>query len=231
MSDERASEVAKQEIESLKLNITALEKFRVPNVTAATVPIVHKVVFKLLVYRESLLWRTLELASGAVLELENSNALSGIIIARSVQECAASCHYYSKKLEQCIRDDSANGLDDHAMKFLLGSRWSDWEHSSVNILTAIDKADKALPGFRSSYDNLSEYCHPNYSGVAFCFSRRNGKYDVRFGSYPRGLEEHLLTATRSLVCSLALFQQDYNSSAALLENVTRICARDLEPNL
>ena len=41
--------------------------------------------------------------------------------------------------------------------------------TSVNILTLVDRVEKTAPGFRSLYDALSEYAHPNWAGTFGAF--------------------------------------------------------------
>ena len=231
VTDEEYAEKAREQLMVVAANINEFKR-QLPNqVSMATDPITPKVAFKLIVFREALLWRTIALADGAITALEAGQILPSILLARAVQENTAANHYLLKKLEQCVHSDSVTELDDIAMKLLLGSRWSDWEHSAVNILSMIDKVEKTIAGFRRSYESLCEYSHPNYSGVALCFSEHSGPYDVSFGNYLRGFGRHFFTATNSLYASLMLFESDYNNSADLLFEVIELCRRDLETNL
>jgi hypothetical protein len=62
-------------------------------------------------------------------------------------------------------------LDRHLMKSLLGGKAKDWlgdpeQYPAPNVLTLVDRLTKAEhPKLRGFYDVLSEYAHPNFSGM------------------------------------------------------------------
>lgn len=217
-------------MEIAETNLQAFRNGLLKNLTAATEPITPRVAFKVLIYREALSWRVIELGEGAAVAIKSGNPLAGIILTRALVECAAAYHFLCKKLERCVEQNSVDELDEAAKKFILGSRWEDWEFSATNILTMIDGANRDCPGLRKNYDHLSEFCHPNYSGVAMIFSNPTGSFDVSLGRYLGGTERLNWTATNSMTAALMLFEHYYNSSADLLPNIIDLCHRDLETN-
>lgn len=44
------------------------------------------------------------------------------------------------------------------------------EYKAINVLTLIDRMTKEYPNVRAAYDDLSEVCHPNSTGVLWHFS-------------------------------------------------------------
>ena len=82
---------------------------------------------------------------------------------------------------------------------------------AINALTFRDHMDKIIPGFRDAYDRMSEFAHPNYSGVFGLFARTDYKnYETHFGrglrsSYPQNAVPALLHS------ALLLFEHAYNS--------------------
>ena len=60
-------------------------------------------------------------------------------------------------------------------KLLMGSKMPGEEElpGPINILTLVDQLDKRIGGgVRHAYDFMSEFAHPNWSGVRGLFSRR-----------------------------------------------------------
>ncbi|MFD1984276.1 hypothetical protein ACFSOZ_16640 [Mesorhizobium newzealandense] len=80
----------------------------------------------------------------------------------------------------------------------------------MQILSCIDRMDKAVPGVRAGYDSLSEIVHPNWAGVAGLYSKPDPpRYLTDFG---RGLRETKGTVdmiANALLGSLGLFELAY----------------------
>lgn|GEM_PF-7057571 len=209
-------------------NLDAFLKQQVSSVSSATTPITPKVAFKVLTFRESLSQRTLELCQGALDSIKSGNFLSGILLARASLECAAAFHFLTRKLRLCVENDSVQKLDSVAMRLLLGTRWEDWEFQSYNVISMLEDADKEIPGILQQYKNLSEYCHPNYNGVAKLFSNHTRLGEAEIGRYMTGTKEISLVAINALYLSLMTYEYCYNSSADYLPKIVELCARDLE---
>lgn len=128
-----------------------------------------KLPFKAEMIRQLLLYRTVDLASASIAHFETRRVVPAVILTRSVIETFAVLFALGEKLERFLKDDlkDINQLDGTLMSLLVGSR----NHPSlempkaINILTLIDKVEKAAPGFRFHYDALSEYAHPNWAGA------------------------------------------------------------------
>ena len=83
-------------------------------------------------------------------------------------------------------------------------------------------------GIRDLFDRLSEFSHPNYSGVARAFSKVTGTMEVEFGCYQDGRAELFDMATKALEASLMLFESDYNKTADVFPKVVDLCIREFE---
>ncbi len=226
--DREKIERANEQFEIAKANVAAFRSSLVANLSAATEPITPKVAFKIPVYREALSWRTIELAQGTIDALADKNILAAALLCRSVLECSAAYHYLDGKLAEVVNSDSVESLNSTIMKLLMGSRWQDWNHQSINVLTMIGGAEKDMPGIRQNYDSLSEMCHPNYSGTAMLFSDPMSGFDIALGPYVRAKERSYCSIVASLSGALALFECFYNSCAGHLPRVVELCSRDLE---
>jgi hypothetical protein len=82
--------------------ITELTESLQQVVDPATISAQAKIPFKLLCFREALLWRTEELARTALFCLEQKELAAGGLLARAVTESAAAVWYLRKLMEQHI---------------------------------------------------------------------------------------------------------------------------------
>ena len=163
-----------------------------------------KTPYHLLAAREALIWRTEELARGACEMLARDDLAAGILLTRAVAESAA---FVRSKY-------SPEQLHDNFQRMFLG-----WKQKgepdfpeAINIMTLIDRMDKTIPGVRSGYDQLSEFSHPNWSGVSGLFSLIDKQqYITYFGRNLRNRTHPKEMACNLLVASLELFRYAYNS--------------------
>ena len=78
-----------------------------------------KLPWKALCYRESLIWRIVELGQVALECFETKKIASAILLTRAAMEtCAALC-YLSGKLKTTIQPKSVGDIDDYLMKLLM----------------------------------------------------------------------------------------------------------------
>lgn len=190
----------------------ALISYNLPSVVdPAGISLVAKIPYKVLTFREALLWRTEELARTACEMFERSELASAILLTRGVSENAAILWY----LHELVAKNTGSvepELDDRVMRLLMGSRNNEEMPQAIQILAAVDKADKKIPGTRRSYDRLSEYAHPNWSGVAFLFSHiDHDEILTRLGRNPRALEGPARMGLGSLQGALRMFEFAYNT--------------------
>lgn len=128
-----------------------------------------KLPFKAALYRDSLLWRIEELGRAALQAYDLGDHVSAILITRGLMETVAALHSLHHRITH-YKGGDPDGLDKTLMSMTLGSRSRDDRPDALNILGAIDKLTKKIPAFRSLYDELSEYAHPNDAGTAYSFS-------------------------------------------------------------
>lgn len=181
--------------------------------------------YQLLVYREAMLWRVEELARTAIEAYGRSDFVVAGTLARSVTESAAMM-WRLKDVLAGRQSKSPEELRAFARSLLAGSKSSDWmlegAPQAINVLTCLDRMNRAMPGVRLSYDGLSEVAHPNWRGVAGLFTNWNpGSSMTDFGR-DRSL---LVTIPESIVSGIALplraFLLCYNSMADDMEAFIR----------
>jgi len=139
------------------------------HIPIAALPLSSKIPFKALSLRELLFHRASALASPAVDLLEVGNIVSAALLTRALMETVAMMVELQRKLDNFLENTNAEEFDKFLMKCLFANRYEvdgiKDEYYTASVLTPVDRLDKIINGFRATYDTLSEYAHPNYSGV------------------------------------------------------------------
>lgn len=179
------------------------------HVSAAELGVTERAPYKALVVREALMWRTEETGRCACDLLERGDVTGGILLTRATLENAALLW----RLRDVIRDRikfSLEEINKILSQLLLGSK-QDPEPAAINILTLVDRLDKNIGILRDGYDRLSEFAHPNFSGVAGLYSiidRENRT--TRFGKRPTAQRTVDTLVAPVLRSSLFIFENTYN---------------------
>lgn len=185
-------------------------------IPAAGLSLNSKLPFKATSIRELLIYRMSDLASSATQHLQNHSVVPGAILTRAAVETVAVLFCLNQAIEQFLESQDLNRINSFLMSSLVGSRSEDHPVRSINILTLIDKVTKTLPAFRSSYDNLSEYAHPNWSGLLGTYgSIDKANHELHLGV--RDTSVGLRTSLFVLTATLHTFRHYYNLSAANLD--------------
>ena len=137
-----------------------------------------KLPFKALIIRELLLHRTVAVATATVDLFEQRRPIPAAILTRSIVETAAALFSLHERLETFMKDDKKDlhDLNQFLDGRLMGSRNNpDPEMpKAVNVLSLIDRLERAAPGCRFVYDALCEVAHPNWGGTFGAFGRGIG---------------------------------------------------------
>jgi len=197
-------------LEDLRSAASALQSSLPASVHAGGLTVKSKLPFKVVALREVIIHRMAALATSAVLLLDANQPLSAAILARAALETTALLHGLSQALERFLVTKDAVVLDEFLMKGLVGTRWKDAPVQATNVLTLVDRLEKEMPGFREVYDELCEYAHPNWSGLAGAFSKTKpeDKFEVLFG--PSMRSDARATSIGLLFISLHTFRHYYN---------------------
>lgn len=144
----------------------------------AALPMVSKIPFKVVSLRELLAHRASALASPAVALFEAGNIVSGILLARALLETVAMLTDLDAELAKFLSVRDEGKFDEFLMNQLFanrqGSKGEMAAYQTKGVMYSVDRLDKITKGIRFTYDALSEYCHPNWSGVHGSF----GEIDV-----------------------------------------------------
>lgn len=186
------------------------------SIEVAALGVKSKAPYQLLCTRGALIWRTEELARNACDALERADFAVAAILTRAVTENAA----LTWKLMGVL---NARGkytpqqLNDLLMRLLGGSgKWPE-APKPVHVLDCLRKMDKKIPGVLSSYDSLSEFVHPNWSGVTGLYSKNDKvNFITYFGRGLRGADSIRNMITNAMLGSLGAFEFAYTRISELM---------------
>ena len=135
--------------------------------------------------------------------------MPAVVLTRAVVETVAVTFNLHKHLLEFLNSKDLDRIDDFVSRGLVGERRTDAALAATNVLTLIDHVEKRIPGFRKSYDGLSEFAHPNWSGGLGAFGRiDHDKYELHLR--PSERTSGLVSGVISLSTSLMLFEHFYN---------------------
>ena len=191
-------------------------------IKAASLSHYSKLPFKAFSLREVLIHRITELSEVAVELFESEKLVSAIIMTRAVYETTSVLYWLYKRLKQVCATKELGNIDEFFMKSLFGSKNEERLPESYNILTAINHTDKDFQGYRNAYNSLSEFAHPNWSGLFGAYSKLNQeKIILELGKEVGNIP--LSVALPLLLGALTLFIDYYNEMETYLLQFNEIC--------
>jgi hypothetical protein len=194
-------------------------------VDPASISYSAKIPYKLLSFREALLWRTEELSRTACDNYERQDVCAAVLLTRGVTECAAAVWYLMDLVETQVSNKKVSpDLDEKAMSLLMGHRNEPEMPQAINVLSMLDKAEKTVKGIRRGYDALSEVAHPNYPGTAGLYSEIDTiNIQTRIGKDTMQSRSSAKEGLSNLIASLTMFEYAYNRATDLMPIFIQIC--------
>ncbi len=104
-------------------------------------------------------------------EFTTKRWIPAAVLTRAIAEPIAVLHSLLRNVDKAIDAKDYTNLAEFLRRTMVGSRTDPELPQMVNVLTMIDKVDEDFQRFRKSYDDLSEYAHPNWCGVLGAFSK------------------------------------------------------------
>lgn len=80
-----------------------------------------KLPYKVLLYREALIWRMVELCRGAFENFTKDKLVSGIVLTRAAVETSAALWYLCAKVDDVVDSGAVGDIDEYLMKMLMGT--------------------------------------------------------------------------------------------------------------
>mgnify|MGYP001062266921 CR=1 FL=1 len=175
-------------------------------------PVAHKwkATHRSLVLRESVSWRTHDLLTQAQLLYEAGHILGSRILIRSALESVATLIYLNQLTSQVLTGAlDFKTFEQKTSTLLLGSRDSSTKHTSMSIVSVLEKCEKKYNGITGIYATLSECAHPNFEGICFGYSDvdfecKETNFSNKWASMWADTHESLV----KLVCTA--FETEYN---------------------
>jgi hypothetical protein len=198
-----------------------------------------KLPFKVLLYRETLIWRMAELSRASFQSFERDGLVSAIVLARAAVETSAALWSLCAKVADAVESDAINEIDEYLMKLVAGMATGAPEtDTSTNDVTLprpvkvgafLNQVEKDIKGFSHQYGVLSEYAHPNWAGTVLLYAKHDAENQFTdFGQNLRKEESTKRIGACNLTVALAIFENAYNRVTDLIPTFTRLCERCLK---
>lgn len=189
--------------------------------------------YKLQVIKASQLYRNHELASSILIAFNSQSYSAAAILVRSLLESSALLFYIGKKINGTIESNSTGDIDSILMSVLMGYSGDKKEKSKakpIQVLTAVDHAEKKVPGYRREYDHLSDYTHPNWFGSHNMYAKiKDGEYITEFDASLNNSKTSWSLIYPPLFLSLVLLIHSCDWIDNLTPEFTKMCDRN-SPN-
>ena len=175
-------------------------------------PVAHKwkAPYRITVLRETLLWRTEDLARQSIALSDQGHILGARILLRSAIETLALLIYTNQRIRAVLAGSfSFFALDDITKQLLLGCKNGTTEVQAVNIITVLGHAEKDHKGLVEMHQHLSESAHPNYDGVTLGYSSTNPQeHETTFQN--NWLQYFGKSQEAGVAFVMAVFEHEYN---------------------
>jgi len=188
------------------------------NIYASSFTLNSKLPYKAASLRELIIYRVETLTQDAIELFDKKRIISAFIITRALIETISVIIVLNNKISSFLNNKKTNELDTFLNSCLIGDRIGVTGISTTNVLTLIDIVNKKYQGFREDYNRLSEFTHPNWSGVLGPFgnidseeyvlnlSKNTNNIPIEFGTGP-------------LSYGLGFFIYYYNECASLIKEL------------
>jgi hypothetical protein len=208
--------------------IEVLESNLPASVDAMAVSRTSKLPFKVLLYREALVWRMAELARGAFDNFGTDNLVSAIVLARAAVETTAALWYLFATVATAVKSNDVGNIDEYLMKLNMGMATGAPTEvvmpRPVRVHKFLERVEKDIPGFNHQYGILCEYAHPNWRGTALVYSKSDMENRVTyFGKNMRQADNTKLIGASNLSVALLMFERSYNRIAEILPAFIKLC--------
>jgi hypothetical protein len=192
-----------------------------------------KLPWKVLLYREALIWRIVELGRSALESFLSERIVSGVVLTRAAVEASAALWYLSAKVDAVVDSKIVGDVDEYLMKLAMGTATGWPEDSSPGAVTMprpvkvgklLEQTEKDIEGFSHQYGVLSEYAHPNWAGTVLLYSNTNKQTAITdFGQNMRKAENARAIGVSNLSVALKMFHTKYNRISDLIPAFISVC--------
>ncbi len=198
--------------------------------------------FKVMSFVNAMNWRMYETSQAAVKLMKQDLVIPSLCLVRAAWEDMALTYELAQIVySSCENQLIAENLDDSLMcmqfanRFDKGNRYVSEEHyesfkdyKAKNILTLVQKVEKAFPQTKDFYSTICEFVHPNGDGVGGSYSRLEEETDTTFYGPQFNRKSDLFPAfITTLSSALMLYLQFVESINANIIEFARLCEDSL----
>ena len=186
------ADLSDRERETLEQANETLRGFRAQRIEFLAVEGIYlqsKLAWKVAQYRHAVVYRLVALAETLAATWNAQNLVGCSLAARALIETAALLYDLAEALKRYADQRDIFAIDTLMTSRALATRDKAFltefpDAAATNIITLIDKMERRkIKGVRAVYDQLSEVCHPNYSGlVGFFGSFDPETFETRFSA-------------------------------------------------
>ncbi|MDR7865782.1 MAG: hypothetical protein RIN56_03135 [Sporomusaceae bacterium] len=172
-----------QQIEAAKQALEQLEVLKVDEITPYQDDGKRRplLVWKVDAFIYATLARLIDLGEISIELWQHEKITSTFLHARAMIETIACLHAFVEGLATKVEVSDLKEIDEYVKQYTFGQRLGENYPQAINVLTLIGHLEKLQPGFRTTYDRLSEVCHPNYWGNIGGYTQlSDSEYIVRF---------------------------------------------------
>lgn len=214
--------------------VLELIESRLPKrVDAMAVSRISKVPYKVLFYREALIWRMAELSRTAFEDFQREKLASAMVVTRAAVETSAALWYLCAKVSAAVESGSLQNVD-YLMSMVVGVATNPPALPDgsafprpIKIKYFLKQVEKDIPGFSRQYGMLSEYAHPNWAGTVLLYGKHDSeKRRTDFGQNIRKGEATRGIGIVNLSVALMMFERCYERIAELLPAFTTLCEKN-----
>jgi hypothetical protein len=160
-------------IASFRQSLNKLTSLKEKKISAKGRPPMPKVLWKLKSYVQTSLHRNIDLAIESALAWERKLPAVSFLLTRSIMECVAYLFDLSNHLLPKINENNLREISELIDKWKYGDRKIDGIPTITNTLTIMEHVEKIIPNYKINYEYLSNFCHPNYSGIGMLYSHQD----------------------------------------------------------
>lgn len=157
-------------IGDINLLLNELFDLKESRISAKGNPPMPLTVWKLKSYAQTSLHRTLDLTIESCKAWENEVPAVAFLLTRSVIETVAYIFDFSNQVKPLVDEGKFVEINDLINKLKYGEKIVPNLPAIDNVLTVMDRIKKIIPDFRKNYENISSFCHPNYSAIGMLYS-------------------------------------------------------------
>ena len=138
------------------------------------------------------------------------HTLGARILLRSSLETIALLIHLNQLIEEVLNGTlNFHKFSDKTSLLLLGSRNKTTKHSSINVVTILEKCNQQYDNISSIYADLSECAHPNFEGTCFGYSTPNtDSHTTEFSN--KWVQMYSEVHLKSMLLFMEVFEHEYN---------------------